>query len=55
VPSEGTAARLNNDGISLVVVATVPSFTHLWVSDKVLAPHNALNLSSGTRACSTPD
>jgi len=35
---EGTAARLNTGVISVVVVATIPSFTRLWVSEKVPVP-----------------
>jgi hypothetical protein len=31
---EGTAARLKTDGMSLIVVATKPSFTRLWVLKK---------------------
>ena len=34
MPYEGTAAKLNGDGMSQIDVATVPSFTRLWVSEK---------------------
>jgi hypothetical protein len=43
-PFEGTAARLNTDGMSLIVVATIPSFTLLWVSEKVLVPRQCPHL-----------
>jgi hypothetical protein len=43
-PFEGTAARLNTGGMSEIVVATIPSFTRLWVSEKVLVPRQCPHL-----------